>query len=395
MFETLDALPPDPILGLSIAYRKDTHTDKIDMGVGVYKDHTGKTPIMKAILEAERIFLAQEGTKSYTPPAGFPGFIDGIIKELFGAGHMATAAGRVNGVQAPGGCGALRLAGELLVRRGSKKLWVGTPTWANHMPLLSAAGLTVETTPYYDKNETTLLFDAFAAHLRTLGPEDIVLFHGACHNPTGSDFSPAQWIEIAEIVVERGFLPFVDTAYHGFAKGLEEDAVAVRLLAETVPEMLISYSCSKNFGLYRERTGGLLVMGKTADNAIAVKSHMENIARAMYSMPPAHGGALVTTILQSQELASMWREELNAMREDVIGKRQLLVRAARNNGLDNSLSYIANQNGMFSLLPITPDQVGVLREEHSIYMTNGGRINMCGISETNVDKFCKAYRSVL
>ncbi len=395
MFETLDALTPDPILGLSVAYRNDPNPDKIDLGVGVFKDAAGTTPIMRAVKDAEAIYLKSETTKVYTPPEGYPGFIDGVRDMVFSNQHDALQRGRISGVQTPGGCGALRLGAELLVKRGTKNLHVGAPTWGNHMPLLSTAGLTIKTAPYYDKTTTKLLFSDFRDYLKTLGPEDVVLYHGACHNPTGADFTAQQWDEIIDITADRGFLPFVDTAYHGFAVSLEDDVAPIRKLAEIVPEMLVSYSCSKNFGLYRERTGAIFVMGQSADHAQAAKSHLEFLARTSYSMPPAHGGALVATILASDELTQLWQDELVAMRYNVKNKRAMLAQTANQSNLGSVFDYIAAQNGMFSLLPVSPEQAGMLKDKHSVYLTSGGRVNMCGFSPENIDKFCQAYRSVL
>ncbi len=399
MFDTIDLIPDDPILGLTKSFREDPRETKIDLGVGVYKLADGSTPIMRAVKEAQNLVTTQEATKSYTPPAGYSGFGEAITKLVFGDGHPAVEEGRVAVVQTPGGCGALRLGADVISRVKSaglqRRLYIGTPTWANHVPLLGTAGLKVEMIPYYDRATSSLSFDAFAEHLRKLGPEDVVLLHGACHNPSGADFSPSQWEEITQIALERGFLPFIDTAYHGFAVGLEQDVASIRLMASKLPEVLISYSCSKNFGLYRERAGALIVVGKNNERAKAVQSHMMNVARTMYSMPPAHGGAIVTAILQSAELTQKWQTELADMNADVNDKRNMLAATARDHGLDNVLNFIADQNGMFSLLPLGKEQVGVLRDDFGIYMTFGGRINICGLTQSNIDNFCKAYKSVL
>lgn len=395
MFETLDALPADPILGLSTAYKNDSRAKKIDLGVGVFKDETGNTPIMRSVKEAEIIYLRGETTKVYTPPAGYPGFINAVANMVFGSEFEGLNQGKIAGVLTPGGSGALRLGGELITRRGANRVFIGSPTWGNHIPLLKTAGLTIETMPYYDKDNVELLFDAFCDTLRTLGPEDTVLLHGACHNPSGQDLSPGQWDIVADIAAERGFLPFIDTAYHGLAKGIEEDLLPIRRLASKVPEILLAYSCSKNFGLYRERTGAIMLLAKSNRDASAAQSHLENIARVTYSMPPAHGGALVTTILESNELTKLWHDELNAMRDNVAGKRRQLDQCASANGLGVSFNFIPTQNGMFSLLPIKPDQVETLKNDFGIYMTSGGRINICGFSAENMDHFCKAYKSVL
>ena len=260
---------------------------------------------------------------------------------------------------------------------------------------MSSAGLTVETIPYYDSQSRTIDFDGFIGEVKKLGPADTLLLHGACHNPTGADLSIEQWKVVADIAAERGFLPFIDTAYHGFAGGLDVDSEPVRIMAGAVDELLVSYSCSKNFGLYRERTGGLFVTTRQPALAKALATHMMSIARGNYSMPPAYGGAIVTTIMQSPELRTAWRDELEAMRLDVVGKRALLAKTAERHGVGNSLGFIPSQNGMFSLVPVSKAQATALREDHGIYMTLAGRVNICGFSADNVDKFCEAYKAVL
>ena len=389
MFQSLEILPEDPILGLTQAFRNDMHADKIDLGVGVYKLADGSTPIMKAVREAEKQIIADQTTKSYTPPSGYPGFTQALTDLVFGelGVHVGT-------VQTPGGCGALRLAGELLVKRDARRIIVGTPTWANHVPLMAAAGLTVEQIPYYDVLTSTLQFDQFLTAIKDLGPADTLLLHGACHNPTGADMTLVQHQAIAELALANGFLVFIDTAYHGFASDLDSDVESIRMFASKLPELIVSYSCSKNFGLYRERTGAIFIKGATTNETKGATSHLINIARGNYSMPPAHGGAIVTTILQSPELMALWRHELTDMAHDVRQKRQLLANRASDHGLGNQLNFIERQNGMFSLLPLSSDQVKKLRDQFGIYMTGDGRINLCGLTKDNVDNFCRAYASV-
>jgi len=394
MFSGLEKLAEDPILGLSEAFRADPRDDKIDLGVGVFKSDDGTTPIMRAVRAGEKAFLEAQSTKAYTPPRGVPGFAEGLERILFGSDHTVVKSGRLSTVQAPGGCGALRLAGELIQRRGQGRVYVGEPTWANHIPLLSAAGLTVDLIPYYDRMASTLTFERFAESLQTLGAEDVLLLHGACHNPTGADLDAAQWSAIGDIALDRGFLVFVDTAYHGIGHGLDRDADGIRSLAERLPEMLISYSCSKNFGLYRERVGALMAIGETAQAAEAIQSHLVSIARGMYSMPPAHGASIVKEILSTPALEQDWRAELGQMCETLREKRKLLVARAEEYQLGDILQFIEGQNGMFSLLPVTPDQVRRLRSEFGIYMTLNGRINVCGLTAGNVDRFCQALRAV-
>lgn len=386
MFEKTELLPADPILGLSKLFREDERADKIDLGVGVYRTPDGQTPIMKAVREGQNIVVSNETTKAYTPADGAPGFADNILKLVLGEDSVAYREGQCAAVQTPGGCGALRLAGEILARSDLSGLTVGSPTWANHIPLLSSAGIKINSIPYYDTSKSEIDFDAFLEGVRKLGPQDVLLVHGCCHNPTGADLSESQINQLIELALERGFLPFIDTAYHGFAKGLEKDAWIVRQMVERLPEVLISYSCSKNFGLYRERTGALIYKGSNPERTKAIHSQAISIARGIYSMPPAHGGAIVNEILSSTELTAMWREELEEMRAVVVGNRQRLVAAAQATGLGNRLGFIGDQYGMFSLLPISTDAVEKLRTEHGVYVVGGGRINLCGVNESNVQR---------
>jgi aspartate/tyrosine/aromatic aminotransferase len=395
MFATTDLLPPDAILGLTKLAAADQREEKVDLGVGVYKTVDGATPIMHAVDMAEQTLIKQEKTKAYTPADGAPGFGEAILELVFGADSEQVSSGRTIAVQSPGGCGALRLAGEVLARNDAAGISAGAPTWANHKPLLTAAGLEVHMIPYYDTKASAIDFDAFIASVKKLGPADALLLHGACHNPTGADLSHEQIDTVIDVAAERGFLPLIDTAYHGFAADLETDAYIIREMTRRLPEVLITYSCSKNFGLYRERTGAIIFAGRNPDQAAAVKSHIINIARASYSMPPAHGGAIVSEILHSPELAQSWREELAAMNLAVRNNRKLLVDTAREAGLGNQLSYITDQNGMFSLLPLTLEDVTVLREEFAIYIVGAGRINLCGVNAGNVGYLVKSLSEVL
>lgn len=383
MFEKTELLPPDPILGLSKLFREDPRENKIDLGVGVYRTPDGKTPVMAAVQEAQKIVVNNEVTKAYTPVDGAPGFTDNILKLVLGEESAAYRDGSCSAVQTPGGCGALRLAGELLARGEINSLTVGVPTWANHIPLLSAAGINIGTVPYYDTVKSQIDFEGFATGVRGLGPKDVLLLHGCCHNPTGADLNHDQIDQVIEIALVRGFLVFIDTAYHGFAKGLEEDAWIVRRMVERLPEVLVSYSCSKNFGLYRERTGALIYKGKTVERTKALHSQAINIARGIYSMPPAHGGVIVNEILSSAELTAVWKQELDEMRGVVNGNRKNLVAEARLTSLGDRLDFIGDQYGMFSLLPISNEVVEKLRVEEAVYAVGGGRINVCGVNEGN------------
>jgi len=395
MFSKLNALADDPILGLSQLFKADDRAEKVDLGVGVFRTQDGRTPIMEAVKKAERRVVDFETTKAYTPPAGAPGFNEAILKLVCGEDSRALKAGRCAAIQTPGGCGALRIAGELLKRAKARAISVGTPTWPNHIPLLTAAGLKINSVPYYNVKDGVIEFDAFRAAVSALERKDVLLLHGPCHNPTGADPSREQISAIYDLAVKRGFLVLIDSAYHGFAKDLEADAFIIREAIRRLPEALITYSCSKNFGLYRERTGALILIGENADRASALRSHAVNLARANYSMPPAHGGAIVAEILQSDELSALWRAELAEMTAAMRASRRLLVSATKAVGLGNRLAYVAEQNGMFSLLPMTEERVAAARERFGVYIVGAGRINLCGVNETNADYIARALKEVM
>lgn len=395
MFESIQAMPADPILGLIASFLRDENPNKVDLGVGVYKDEQGQTPIMAAVKKAEVICYQAEQTKAYIGPAGVPEFNQGTRALIFGDQHPALLSNRVTTVLTPGGCGALRVGAEFL-RRCAREVtvWVSDPTWANHIPLLGSAGLKLVQYPYYDRDNTRVRFEEMMASLEKAGSGDVVLLHGCCHNPCGADLSEQQWQAITDLAEKNGFLPFIDLAYQGFGRGLEEDAYGVRLMAARLPELLVASSCSKNFGLYRERVGSLSVMGAEAGVGEAALTHINSIVRGIYSMPPSHGGAIVGTILGDPELRQNWITELDAMRARLNGLRQLLAdRLSAASGRD--FGFIAQQYGMFSFLGVTPDQVGQLREQYGIYMVDSSRINVAGVRHDNVDYVCSAVAAVL
>ncbi len=396
MFERLDPMPPDAILGLMELFREDARSQKIDLGVGVYKDDRGETPVLSAVKQAEERLLAQESTKAYVGPAGSPGYNEAIGTLVFGSEASARLASRTTVVQTPGGCGALRVAAEFIVRaKADAVVHVPDPTWANHVPLLGDAGLAIRAYPYFDPATSGLRFDAMTRHLEALGPGDLVLLHGCCHNPCGADLDRSQWQTVLELAERRGFTPFVDLAYQGFGDGLEEDAYGVRLLAEGLPELIVATSCSKNFGLYRERTGAITLISNDASAAGVGRSQLLNVVRGIYSMPPSHGGAIVETILGDAALRRSWETELTQMRDRINGLRALLVERFAERGDAGRFGFIARQRGMFSFLGITPEQVARLRDEHAIYMVDSSRINVAGASVENAGALCDAVMSVL
>ncbi len=394
MFAEIKLLPADPLLGLTKLFNEDKREKKIDLGVGVFRTPDNRTPILHAVKRAEAKLIGAQTTKVYTPPEGAPGFGEVITRVVFGERHPAAAEGRLFALQTTGGCGALRIGAELLKRAKARRIVIGSPTWANHQPLLSAAGHTIEMVPYYDADQCALEFEKFLAAVEKLGPPDVLLLHGGCHNPTGADLSRAEIDRVLDAAERQGFLVFIDFAYHGFAVDLDADAFLVREAARRLPELLVSYSCSKNFGLYRERAGALFLIGANPERMAALRSQSLALARGLYSMAPAHGGAIVAEILQSPELSAQWRKEVAEMGAAIRNNRKLLVRTAEAMQIAG-LNHIDKQNGMFSILPLSETQVLSMRERHGVYMASSGRINLCGVNEGNVEHLCAGMRDVM
>ncbi|WP_371374997.1 amino acid aminotransferase [Thalassotalea aquiviva] len=395
MFANLSALPADPILGLLAKYRADDNPNKIDLGVGVYKDDTGRTTILDCVKKAEKFRLDTEDSKVYIGPAGSPLFNDLMSKLVFGDLDIINQ-GRVKTVSTPGGTGALRVAAEFLKAcKANATVWVSDPTWANHTGLFKAAGLNVKTYPYYDYQNKSLKFDEMIATLSKVGKDDVVLLHACCHNPSGMDLNKEQWQQVVDLAVEQGFTPLIDMAYQGFGDGLDEDAYGLRLMASKVDEMVLCSSCSKNFGLYRERIGACTIVGKDAATTDIASSVLLSVVRTIYSMPPAHGAAIVETILNSDELCQQWYQELAVMRNRINGNRQLIVDKIKAQGVERDFSFITEQKGMFSFLGISPEQVQQLQDEYSIYMVGSSRMSIAGISNHNVDYLAQSIAKVL
>jgi aspartate aminotransferase len=396
MFQQLTSLPPDPLLGIAVAYRQDTNPKKVDLGVGVYKTEDGNTPILTSVSKSLQILLDSEDSKSYIQARGNQAFLDGMEKLVLGANNPLLTSGRVESVQAPGGTGSLKLGFEL-IKRGNPnaKIWVSDPTWANHVALIKSTGLATEAYPYYDKANSKLKADEMLSTLAELGPNDVVLLHGCCHNPTGEDLTPELWTKIADLAVEKGFVPFIDIAYQGFGADLETDVAGVRELVSKVPEALIVTSCSKNFGLYRERTGLITTISETPVSAGIALTHVLNIAREIYSMPPSYGGAAVGILLADDALTTEWKTELAEMCGRMRNLRALLVDKLHERNVEKDFNFINNQNGMFTFLGINPEQVQKIRDEYAIYMAGSSRINIAGISNSNVDYIADAVAAVL
>ena len=396
VLEHLDRLSPDPILGVMAAFRADSDPRKVDLGVGVFRDDAGETPVMRAVREAEREMLARQTTKTYVAAAGNAGFNEAMAQLVLGQGHGALGSGRLRAIQAPGGCGALRLGAELIrTAAPDAVVHVSTPTWANHVPLLSNCGLRLERYPYFDPATGGVAFEAMLAALDRLPARSVVLLHASCHNPTGADLEDGQWRELLRLVQRRSLLPFIDIAYQGLGRGLAEDAYGPRLFCEELPEVLIAVSCSKNFGLYRERTGVLHVLSATPAAADAAISQLMRIARGLYSMPPDHGAAIVHAVLTEERLRKSWEEELGGMRLRIQQLRAAVVQRLAQTCPRKDFGYIARQRGMFSYLGVDPAAVRELRERHHVYMMDDSRINVAGLRMDNIGYFAQAVGQVV
>jgi len=391
LLETLRTVAPDPLLKIIGEFRGDKRTDKIDLGVGVYCTEKGHTPVLDAVKKAEQILVNGQETKSYVGLSGDMDFVRLLGELTFG--KDASDSDRFLGMQTPGGSAALRLAAEL-VKRGNPdaSIWIGMPCWSNHIPIFEAAGLSIKPYNYYNPQSSTVEFDTVITALKKAKTGDAVLLQACCHNPTGADFTAGQWNDIASICEQNGLIPLLDLAYQGFGDGLEEDAAQLRKLMDTLPEAIIAVSCSKNFGLYRERTGAVFVLAHTAQHKETARSNLFVSARPSYSMPPAHGAEVVRTILSDSELTSIWKDELTRMRSRIQSVRQHLSSTEIGAGLD--LSYLANQRGMFALLPLSPEDVVTLKRENAIYMSGEGRINLAGLNPHNIDRFMGALRAL-
>lgn len=396
MFKHIEALPADPILGLNQTFQQDQNPDKINLSVGVYQNAKGQTPIFEAVKKAEQELLNAQTTKSYIAQAGDSAFLNHISRLLLGDSLVDQLDDRLTSVMTPGGCGALRMGAELLVASGFKgKVWVSDPTWANHFPLLQSAGLSLTTYRYYDSNVNGIDFAGMLEDLQQIPEGDIVLLHGCCHNPTGADITPEQWDQVIEIIAARNLVPFIDVAYQGFGHGLEGDAYGVRQAVAKLPEVLIANSCSKNFGLYRERTGCVMVVSESGKQTNAAKSHIMSAARRCYSMSPYHGGGIVGHLLSDPELTQNWKNELNQVRE-----RMNRLRVGLATGLNDAqnridFEFVSNSSGMFCYLGIPKDDVLTLRSEYGIYLLESTRINVAGLSEANLPIIVERVSEVL
>ncbi len=396
MFENITAAPADPILGLNDQFLSDPRSDKINLGVGVYKDENGNTPVLNSVKKAEKRLLDTENSKTYL---GIPGSADyalAVQQLLFGADSPIVSEGRAQTAQTPGGTGGLRVAAELISRQiGARRVWVSDPTWANHIGIFQSAGLDISRYAYYDADRHDMDFESMLADLSQASAGDVVLFHGCCHNPTGIDPDREQWARLADLCSTRGLLPLFDFAYQGFARGLDEDAEGLRLFAEKCDEILVASSFSKNFGIYGERTGAFTLVAASAEIAATVFSQVKSIIRVIYSNPPKHGSALVAAILGDAELRAEWEQELAAMRDRIKQMRGLLVTTLKNKGVEQDFSFIERQNGMFSFSGLSKEQVVKMREDSGVYAVDSGRFNVAAMTTGNMDALCDAIAAVI
>ncbi|MFZ7255289.1 amino acid aminotransferase [Avibacterium avium] len=396
MFEHINAAPADPILGLGEAFKADDRANKINLGIGVYKDAKGNTPIMKAVKAAEQRLFDVETTKNYLSIDGVADFNTRTQGVLFGEHSDIVKQGRAKTVQSLGGTGALRIAAEFIKRQTKvQNVWISTPTWPNHNAIFNAVGITIREYRYYDAERKALDWDNLIADLSNAGEGDVVLLHGCCHNPTGIDPTPEQWQQLAEMSAKNGWLPLFDFAYQGLANGLEEDAFGLRTFAANHKELLIASSYSKNFGLYNERVGAFTLVAETAEIAATALTQVKSIIRTLYSNPASHGASTVAIVLADPALREEWTGELAEMRNRIKEMRHKFVELLREYGAQQDFSFIEQQNGMFSFSGLTPEQVDRLKEEFAIYAVRSGRINVAGITEDNIRYLCESIVKVL
>lgn len=391
MLADLSAQPADELLALIKLHADDLRPDKIDLGVGVYRNESGKTPVFAAVKEAERRLVETQESKSYLGPEGDMGFVRALMPWVFGTDDRLKG-GRIEGMQTPGGTGAIRLAAALARKADCRQVWMGSPSWPNHGQIFEDLGF--ECKPFLHSTERgSVNMEALREAVAEADVGDAVLLHGCCHNPTGIDYSPTDWDEIAEMVADKGLLPILDLAYQGLGHSMEDDAYGVRRVLAAVPEALVAYSCDKNFGLYRDRVGAVYIMTESAVQTASAISNCNALARACWSMPPDHGGAVARIVLENTELTDLWQDELRAMRDRMRQVRSAIAAAGQVGAIN--LAELPNQNGLFAMLPLSAAQISRLRTEHGIYMAGSGRINVAGLTAQKVDAFVAALKEVV
>lgn len=392
MLELLNQPKGDPILSVMSAFKKDVRKEKIDLGIGIYRDENGQTPVMNSVRNAAVNVAIKENSKSYIGLVGDERFNIAIQRLIL---NKTEAFMRATTFQTPGASGALRMLADLIkIAKPNAKIWISNPSYINHGPIMIKAGLQVCEYPYLDEKTKQVNEEVLIKVVETLGKEDVLLIHGCCHNPSGADLSISAWEQISLLAQKNGFLPFIDIAYQGLGDGIDNDTTGLKILVDNVDEVLISTSCSKNFGLYRERTGAAIVIGKTLQQAKEARIHMGELARASYSMPPSHGAAIVAEILNDTILTNQWQLELSQMRTRIFNLRQELVDSFRIKTDSNRFDYISEHKGMFSMTGLNEQQIKKLQIEHAIYLIHGGRINIAGLQEEQINKVVSAFISV-
>jgi len=395
LFSGLAPMGDDPILLVSKMFRACDNPNKVDLGVGVYKDAEGHTAILNSVKKAERYLVENQETKSYLSPAGNPDFNSLVQEMMLGNDHVAVEESRVSTFQTPGGTGGVRIGLEFVKKcNPNANVWISAPTWPNHTAITKSLGLTPKDYRYYDIKGGEFLYDGMLEDLVSAEKGDVVILHGCCHNASGADLNHEQWNELADLMKERGLVPFVDFAYQGFGDGIEEDSYAAKLMAEKLPEALIASSCSKNFAMYRDRAGAITLVSSSSDIHNTNASHLLGAVRANYSMPPDHGAAVAAHILGNADLKAEWIAEVDSMRNRVKKMRTLFVELMNEKAPNSVFGYIAEQKGMFSYLTLTSDQIQTLINEHYIFFMGNGRVNMAGLTEDNIGYVTDAIASL-
>lgn len=396
MFSEIPLAPADPILGLTDAFKKDPNPQKINLGVGVYKDSTGKTPVLESVKRAEQRLASESQTRSYLPIEGDARYCALVQELVFGSRSEIVSSSRAFTAHAPGGTGALRVTAEFLkLHLPGVKVWLTQPTWPNHPQIFEAAGLEIDVFPWFDPSSNGLDFEGALATLEKIPEGHVVVLHGCCHNPTGIDPDEQQWTAIADVLSRRNLIPIIDFAYQGFGVGISEDAAGLRIVSSKCREFIVCSSFSKNFGLYSERVGAITVVTEDTAAAERIGSQVRRIIRTIYSNPPEHGGAAVVAILADPELRAQWEAEVAQMRHRINHMRDLFVRTLKEKGVKRDFDFIRNQRGMFSFSGLTKEQVQALKETHSIYIVGSGRISVAGMTEMNMDRLCSAIADVI
>ncbi len=393
MLENLKQQAPDKIIEMIGLFAADTRANKLDLGVGVYKDASGKTPVMRAVKAAEARLLAEQESKSYVGLLGDLSFVDVIRALVLGD---AVAPERICGAQEPGGTGAIRQLFELIkAANAGATVWISNPSWPNHEAILKYLGINVGKYRYFDETTCGVDFTGMKADLEAAVKGDVLLLHGCCHNPTGTNITEAEWAELTDIALAKGLLPMIDIAYQGFGDGLEADTKGLRIMAARVPEMLVAASCSKNFGLYRDRVGAALIISKDAAGTALSKANLAGLNRLNFSFPPDHGAKVVSIIMNDAELRADWAAEVEAIRLEMLDLRQGLADALRRETNSDRFDFVAQHRGMFSRLGLSAEQVMLLRNDHAIYMVGDSRINIAGLPRAGLENLAKAIASVL